>query len=34
MMLVYNCQVDEETKDSGMLKGTYPEESDLAKDLS
>ena len=29
MMLVYYCEVDEESKDSGMLKGTYPEKYDL-----
>ena len=29
MMLVYFCEVDEGTKDSGMLKGTYPEKYDL-----
>ena len=25
MMLVYYCSVDEERQNSGMLKGTYPE---------
>ena len=28
-MLVYYCEVEQENKDSGMLKGTYPENPDL-----
>jgi hypothetical protein len=29
MTLVYYCEVEQENKDSGMLKGTYPENPDL-----